>query len=337
MHKSKINIQFPFGKYGGGGNTFLNALRRELQKMDLYESFPENADAILFNSHHELDRILKLRKKFSEKFFIHRVDGPIFKVRGTGAEIDKEIYRINNKVADGTVFQSEWSRKENAKLGLIKNKYETVIYNASNEKMFNREGREGPKSGKKIKLINTSNSANWRKGFELYKYLDENLDFSKFEMTFIGNSPAEFKNINWIKWIEHKKMPEILKKHDMYITACENEPCSNSLVEGLSCGLPVVALDNGCHPELIKGGGLLFKGRDDVIEKIEEVANNIDYFASRIPRLSMKKATKEYLSFIKKIYKEVQEGKYVPKKVSWIDGLITQGLILKRKILKHLK
>ncbi len=337
MYKLKINIQFPFGKYGGGGNTFLTALKRELRKDDFYEADPAEADMILFNSHHKLGRVLKLRKKFPEKIFIHRVDGPIFKVRGMGEEIDKEIYQINDTVADGTVFQSEWSRKENAKLGLVKNKYETVIHNASDEKMFNREGEKKLESGRKIRLINTSNSANWRKGFALYKYLDENLDFSKFEMTFIGNSPIEFENIKWIKWIENKRMPEILKEHDIYITACENEPCSNSLTEGISCGLPVVALDDGCHPELIQGGGLLFQGKDDVIEKIEEIANNFEYFASRVPQSSMKKTTKKYLSFFKEIHEEIQKGNYIPKRVSWVDGLKMQSLILKRRITKHFK
>ena len=68
-----------------------------------------------------------------------------------------------------------------------------VIYNAVDNKIFFRGNKE--KINYPIKLIYDSWSSNIKKGFNYLKFLDENLDFAKFEMKFIGNSPFTFKNI----------------------------------------------------------------------------------------------------------------------------------------------
>lgn len=156
---------------------------------------------------------------------------------------------FNKLFVDGIIFQSNWRKKNNKKYFGISTKYETVVRNAPDNKIFNKVGKKVFNPKEKIKLIATSWSSNWRKGFDIYKFLDENLDFSKYEMTFVGNSPIIFKNIKWIKPVPSKKLAEILKQNDVYITASQNDPCSNSLIEALSCGVPAVALNDGGHPE----------------------------------------------------------------------------------------
>ena len=49
----KIHILFKFieGPYGGG-NQFLKALRDYFNEIGIYSEKPEEADIILFNSHH---------------------------------------------------------------------------------------------------------------------------------------------------------------------------------------------------------------------------------------------------------------------------------------------
>ena len=157
-------------------------------------------------------------------------------MRGKDKILDKIILRFNQLIADGIIFQSNWCKEQNKKLFGISSKYETVIYNAPDNEIFNREGKKEFNPDRKIKLIATSWSSNWRKGFGIYKFLDENLDFSKYEMTFVGNSPIEFKNIRWLKPVPSEKLARILKEHDIYITASQNDPCSNALIEALSCG-----------------------------------------------------------------------------------------------------
>jgi len=319
----KIHILYNFqsGPWGGG-NQFLKALKNELEIQGVYEENPEKTDVVFFNSYpfgfeYFFDEIVKLKQEYPEKVMIYRLNGPISLIRGKDEEIDKIIKLFSDLFADGIIFQSNWCKEQNKKLFGISSKYETVIYNAPDNKIFNREGKKEFNPDKKIKLIATSWSSNWRKGFEIYKFLDENLDFSKYEMTFVGNSPIEFKNIKRIKPVLPEKLARILKEHNIYITASQNDPCSNALIEALSCGLPVVALNDGGHPELVQKGGELFKGKEDVIEKIEKVAKNYQYYQSQIPEFSIRKVAQEYYDFARKIYQDVQDGKYFPKRVDF--------------------
>lgn len=321
MIKVCILYNFRNGPWGGT-NQFLKALKKEFKKFHFYENTIENSDVIIFNSYpfgNEIafDNILKLKETYPKKIIIYRLDGPISLYRGRDKDIDEIIKLFNKLFADGIIFQSNWCKEQNKKLFGILSKYETVIYNAPDNEIFNRKGKKEFNPNRKIKLIATSWSANWRKGFEIYKFLDENLDFSKYEVTFVGNSPIEFKNIKWIKPVPSEKLARILKEHDIYITASQNDPCSNALIEALSCGLPAVALNDGGHPELVQKGGELFKGKEDVIEKIEKVAENYQYYQSQIPEFSIKKVAQEYYDFAKKIYQDVQGGKYFPKKVDF--------------------
>jgi len=337
----KIHILYNFqDRPWGGGNQFLKALKQEFIREGVYKENSEEADVILFNGYpfnaeHFFSDILKLKEKYSKKIIVCRLDGPVSLVRGKDKEIDKIIALFNNLFADGIIFQSNWCREQNKKYFNISSGYETVIHNASNSEIFNRTDKNDFNSKRKIRLVTTSWSSNWRKGFEIYKFLDESLDFSKYEMTFVGNSPIEFKNIKWIKPVLPGKLAEILKQHDIYITASRSDPCSNSLIEALSCGLPAVALNDGGHPELVQKGGELFKGKDDIIEKIEKVGKNYQYYQSQIPEFSIKKVAQVYYDFAKKIYQAVQNGKYFPKKVDFsakMNFYKMKFMILKWKI-----
>jgi len=316
-----LNIQFPFDKYGGGGNQFLKALKKEFIKKGVYEQNPEKADVILFNSHHNFDQVFKIKAGFKDKILIHRIDGPVYLIRGRNKDLDKAIFKFNELIADGIVFQSNWSKEQNEKYLKISSKYKTIAHNASDKKIFNKNQRINFSSKRKIRLISTSNSANWKKGFEVYKFLDENLDFSKYEMTFVGNSPAQFKNIRHIERVCSEKLAKILKEHDIYITASQKDPCSNSLIEALSCGLPAIALNNGGHPELVQTGGELFNGKQDIIEKIEKIAKHYHHYQSQIPEFSIEKTTQDYYKFVQKIYDNAKDKLYNPKKVGFLTKL----------------
>ena len=75
-----------------------------------------------------------------------------------------------------------------------------------------------------------------------------------FEFTFIGNKPKDikFNNINILKPLEGKNLANELKKHDVYITASENEPSGNHHMEGALCGLPILFKDSGSTSEYCK-------------------------------------------------------------------------------------
>jgi len=328
----KINILYKFveGPWGGG-NQFLKALRDHFRGIGVYSESPEEAQVILFNSHHCLDEVFRTKQRYPTKILVHRVDGPVSLVRGSDRTIDKTIFQFNNLLADGTVFQSNWSRDKNYELGAKKSPYETVIMNAPDETIFCPEGKK-PFNEERIKLVATSWSGNIRRGFEIYQYLDEHLDFEKYAMTFVGNSPIEFKNIRWIKPVPSRELANILKEHDIYITASQNDPCSNSLIEALHCGLPAVARNDGGHPEITGKAGVFFKDKNDVIHAIEKVARDYRHYQALINLPSLDEIGQKYYQFVQNIYEESLSGNYQIKRVNFFIRMNISTKILGWKV-----
>ncbi len=323
MNNLKISIVYNFHKGAwGGGNQFLKGLRKIFIKKGIYENNPSKASCILFNSHHNFQEILHLKLKFqNRKIFLHRIDGPLYLIRGSGLKIDRKIYEINNIIADGVILQSEWSRLKNYSSGLNRNIFETVIQNACDKTIFfpNLKKQNKEKEIKKCKLIAVSWSKNLNKGFDLYQFLDKNLDFNQYSMKFVGNSPISFKNIIHIHPIHSRDLSNLLRENDIYITGSRNDPCSNSLIEALSCGLPCIALNDGGHPEIIKKGGELFNTYEECIQKIQLVKENYEIYRKNITTPDFNDVSERYINFIKKIYDLQLCDKYKSKKLRIYD------------------
>jgi len=305
-----ILYEFRDGPWGGG-NQFLKALRTQFRNEGIYAESPEEADAILFNSHHfgpgntYLDALLRLRRHNPDLVLVQRIDGPIQAVRGTDRQIDNVIYRANALLADGTIFQTEWSRKENVRRGLISRHHaETVINNAPDSGIFHPSKESSGRS--KTRLIATSWAANSRKGFGYYDFLDRKLDWSRFEMRFVGNTPQAFKNIVHIPPQDSAALSKLLRDSDIFITGSSNDPCSNSLLEALHSGLPAVALKSGGHPELVGDGGVLFEGEADLIDAIETVAAQRKDHRKRISVRSLCDIAGDYAHFIHNCPRDVR-------------------------------
>jgi glycosyltransferase involved in cell wall biosynthesis len=299
----KINIYFnTLNKAWGGGNQFLKALKKYLVAKGVYEESPRAADVIIFNSHQLIGDIVKLKYKYPNKIFIHRVDGPMTYYRDDGIKLDRMIFKINNMVADGTVFQSNYSKYSCYELGMNKDVTNAVIMNAPDPIIFNKINKEAFSRKRKIRLISTSWSDNWKKGFDVLKFLDENLDFSKFDMTFIGNTPVDFKNIRHIQPLASEELSLYLKKSDIFIFTSKIESCSNSLLEGGHCGLPMVAYNSTGNPEVVKGGGALFKSKLELPGLIDEIADHYDHYVDKIILPDIVDIGQTYYDFCKSLH-----------------------------------
>lgn len=313
----KIHILFPFqkGPKGGGGNQFLKALKYNWQSLGIYEENIEKADVILFNSHQWLKKAIEIKKKFPVKIFVHRIDGPLITYRPKEASLDQLIFKANKFVADGTIWQSKWSQAENKKLFKYNCQNEIILYNAPNGQIFNKQNKTAFNPKEKIKLIAVSWSSSALKGFDIYKFLDDNLNFKKYQMVFIGRSPVLFKNIKMIEPIEQGKLAEIIKQNDIFITASKIESCSNALIEAFSCGLPCLAFNSSSNPEVIGGGGELFSNEKELLSKIDKIANNYLNYQKNLPVFSLNKVSKDYFNFANKIYQDAKSGFHITREV----------------------
>lgn len=311
----KIHILYPF-KDGpwGGANQFLKAIKAYFVKKGCYESVPDNADVILFNCSpfallSLVDKIYKLKKNNPSLLVFIRLDGPVYLIRSTDIEIDKSFYYLYRVIASGAVFQSDWSRKNNIEQGMSGEGNQTVIVNAPDVNVFNKIDKAPFFSNNKVRIIATSWSSNFKKGFSDYQWLDENLDFSKYEMVFIGNSPVKFSNIKHIPPIDAVELAMELKRSDIYITASQRDPCSNSLIEALNCGLPAIVLNDGGHPELVRKGGELYTRVENVPCLLEKVVANYSTYQNNIDLPNLEQVGEAYYDFMFQVYTEYKANK----------------------------
>ena len=260
----------------GGGNQFLKGLRKYFNLRNIYADNVFEADCILVNSHHwmkDLPLVLYAIVVHNKKF-VHRVDGPLGLTRGDSArQLDKLIARFNKNICSATIFQSNWSKQNCINRGFDPDKKSIVIINGVDSDLFYRK-RDVYFSGK-VKIVMNSWSSNMNKGFELYRYIDDNLDFDEYDVTFIGNSPVDFKNIKIIPPLPSNVLADEMRRHHIYLTASINDPCSNSLIEAISVGLYPLAINSGGHPELLNNCGLLFNSKADVIAALNQARDRI--------------------------------------------------------------
>ncbi len=328
----KINIllQLVDGPYGGS-HQFIRVLKHYFEKHGCYEEDISKADVILFSSYQDIEEVIKCKRKYPDKIFVHRIDGPMRLYNQMNDKRDSVVYAANLYIADATVFQSEWSKQENHRFGLRKKDFEKVVINAPNPHKFNRQHRFS-NSDPKIRLIATSWSSNWKKGFEIYKWLDEHLNFDRYQMTFIGNSPVQFKNIKHIPPLQSEELSLELKKHKIFITASEKDPCSNALIEGLHCGLPAVAFNDGGHPEIVGHGGVLFDRVEEIPELIERVVKDYPRYQQGIRLPDMEDVGKLYYGFIASVYEPALMGDHKPNQLSAFQRIALKRVILAWKM-----
>ena len=297
----KIHIAFPIrDEPTGGGNQFLRAMRKHFAGEGVYEETPAAADVILFNSCQQSVDVLQLKKRFPSKVFVHRVDGPMRLYNDMSDRRDLVVNAANAAIADGTIFQSDYSRNANYDMGLRKSAHEVVILNAPDPTIFRPVQRRLPEGP--VQLIATSWSDNMNKGFADYQWLDEHLDFSAYRMRFVGRSPIQFRNIECLPPQPSEKIAALLSEAHIYVTGSRKDPCSNSLIEAAHSGLPVIALKDGGHPELAQGCGLLYENVEEVPDLLVQVQARYEELAGQHRLPDFVDVGARYLSFLQQVF-----------------------------------
>jgi glycosyltransferase involved in cell wall biosynthesis len=243
----------------GGGNQFLLALVRELERRGVSvetNRLSGRTPSCLYNSFNfDFARLRRFARGGVR--MVHRVDGPIGAYRGFDDGTDRRIVRINDELADATILQSRYSLEKHRELGLeLRNP--VVIHNAVDSAIFHAPTRREPLTGRRLRIVASSWSDNPRKGADVLEWLDRNLDFAEYELTFVGRTQARFGRVAVVGPLPSEAVAEVLRSHDVFLTGSLDDPCSNALLEALACGLPAAYRRSGGHPELVGDGGIGF-------------------------------------------------------------------------------
>jgi glycosyltransferase involved in cell wall biosynthesis len=284
----------------GGGNQFLLALIRELERRDLeveVNRLSGGTRACLYNSFNfDFARLRRFSREGVR--MVHRVDGPIGVYRGFDDGTDSRILEVNHELADATILQSHYSLERHGELGLnLRNPI--VIRNAVDPALFHPPVARESRPGSRLRVIASSWSDNPRKGAEVLEWLDRNLDFDSVELTFAGRTQARLERIPVVGPLASAPLADLLRAQDVYLAASRDDPCSNALLEALACGLPAAFLRSGGHPELVGEAGVGFDDAEELPAVFAQLRQELEERRAAIRVLSLSDVADRYLEVLR--------------------------------------
>lgn len=239
---------------------------------------------------------------------------------------DVPFYNKRFQLLDTILFQ-RLSRKiwKNAKLviansdGLKDLAFQTtptqnigVIYNGVDTEKFCPIARKEENSV--LRLVSTGRLIE-RKG---YQYLLEAMkNISGVELTLVGDGNLRESlekyalenslNVKFLGRCEQAKIVEILQNSDVFVLPSQNEGMSNSILEAMACGLPVITTNTGGSSELIQENGFIIekenvKALEESIQKFIENKNLLTTFGINSRKMAEKMSWKNVAVEYKRIY-----------------------------------
>lgn len=285
----------------GGGNQFMLALKTGFEELGvrvLVNEVAEHIDGYFFDSLWFDEKLLAKLERIANPVVVHRIDGPIHLYRGKDKEIDDQIFAVNTRLATSTVIQSDFTLEKVFQTG-YRPVRPVVIRNAANPAIFRAPANKPAPDGRKIRIVATSWSDNPNKGGPVYKWLEENLDWNRYEFTFVGRCSETLNKARVVAPVASEKLAALLQEQDIYLTASQNDPCSNALIEAMSCGLPAIALRSGGHPELVGAGGLCFDRAEEIPACLDAIGADYDAYRRLLTPPSLREVAERYLALVK--------------------------------------
>jgi glycosyltransferase involved in cell wall biosynthesis len=299
--RSLIYISFDHFESVGGLATFMNNLKQYLTDRGYrYTDKLDGSSSIFFPISFDKNVLNNVKKNNGR--IIQRLDGIYYpsKHGERYLELNSDIKDIYLNYSDFVIFQSEYSKKQCfAMLGEKTSDAYEIVLNGVNKDIFYPD--RGGKKGNRLRLVTTGNFRNADMIEPVVKALDSLKGRLSFELIVVGpmiNGELEgFLGRNYITKAGARHLngvADILRGCDIFLYSHLNPPCPNSVIEAISCGLPVVGFDSGAMSELLSFGtdllapvsGDLFQQYKDfhhesLAEKIELCVERYGYFKER--------------------------------------------------------
>jgi glycosyltransferase involved in cell wall biosynthesis len=285
----------------GGGNQTLRAFVAELERrggaVEL-NAMSESTRAVLINSFNfDLARFELLVRRFPHVRIVHRVGAVTSLYRGFDDGTDAHVAEINKRFANATLAISQATIDLYRQIG-IELVEPVVVHNPCDPAIFNPQARVLFSRDRKIRLICSSWSDNARKGGPTYRWLEQRLDWNRFEFTFVGNTSTPFERIRRLPPLPSHELAEELRQHDIFVTATEHDAYSNALVEALSCGLPAIYLESGGSAEAVKGAGFGFTDREEIPALLDRLVDEYEERQRAISLPTLEEIVDGYLELL---------------------------------------
>jgi len=160
------------------------------------------------------------------------------------------VWFIRKFLSDKIIYQSKFIKKCWQDYDYL-NIPSSIIYNGSNIQQYHKR-----KIRKKLRFISVEGELNCEPMYSILEGLsDLNIDvYGKFD----HKRASKIKGKIIFKGpVSKDQVLKVLPKYDVFLTVELLPPCSNSIIEAMSFGLPILGYKTGSSYELVKKTGLL--------------------------------------------------------------------------------
>ena len=262
----------------GGGWTFLRNLKKALKDKVQFVDKIQDCDIFFVSGVTMVSREDFRKAQELEKKIITRIDGcpEDWRNRGTGWS----RLRDYAKLADQVIYQSEFIKRI---IGRLVKRDGVVIYNGADQSVFKPEGDKYPKKGDpSILHVGFRKDPCKRPEEVIMRFRELKMDKPEAFLQFAGNFPTYLKEhkfgmLDFVKgkdWdysgiiTDRNELAKIMRSHDYLAYTAFGDPCPNVLIEGLSCGLKVLWLND-------------YGGQKEIVDNWEKVNWSIDLMGSK--------------------------------------------------------
>ena len=238
----------------GGLYTFLANFRAYLDTAGIphTERLDDPFDVLFVNSWVvPADVVRSVKAERPDVRVVHRVDGAARDYgRYGGADAAQ---RAVNRVADLTIFQSEYARFSCREKYRVISSDGPVIHNAVDVGRFH-PAASAPRSDRpRVACVTWSTNA--KKGAAGIAALVRRHAEYQFVLCGRYETVADAPNVERHGPLRHDALADVLRSCHVLLFLSENEACPNVVLEGLASGLPIAYRHSGGVPELVGDAG----------------------------------------------------------------------------------
>ncbi len=283
MKDNLLYIPFDYYNNIGGPSSFMKNLKMYLDKNGIiYSDNLRNAGCIFFPISFNKSQLKQLKNRDGK--IIQRLDGIYYPTKH-----DNKYIELNNNIKDiycnfsnHIIFQSSYSKRQCfAMFGEKKEENYSIVINGVNKQFF-YPAKSLKDNKDEIVFITTGSFRNIDMIEPIIKALDILNGQVKFKLKIVGPilNPeiSSLFNTKYVEYLGKKTLEDvavILRDADIFLYSYLNPPCPNSVLEAISCGLPVVGFDSGAMSELLFfSKELLAPVSDDLFQRYEDFDYN---------------------------------------------------------------
>jgi glycosyltransferase involved in cell wall biosynthesis len=236
---------------------------------------PRPGSGVTFDGSH----IAAFKRRHPRVPCVHRVND---NDKHRGSHFRDALQADGNRVADHTVFISEWLRDYEASQWFDLTRPHSVILNGADPIVFHATGSEPFDPQRPLRLVTHHWSNDWNKGFDVYEALDRLMADGALpdtELWVIGRWPdrMQWRAARTFPPVRGTALAALLRQCHAYVTASRWESGGMHFIEGLQCGLPLLY-----HTD---GGGIVELGRRFGVGFTNDVAGALAELRSNYARL----------------------------------------------------